>query len=1155
MSQSFVKALTVAVLAIVFLACSDRCIVAQTSGNGNIVGTITDPSGAAVPNATVVVTNTDTGVSRTLTSNGDGLYTANFLVPGHYEVLASASSFGKVDHKNLTLTVGQILTVDAALPNASVSSAVEVTAETPILDTQKTEVSQTFDPVLIDNLPVATRNWSAFVLNTPNVVPDGGTGLVAFHGISGLYNQNYVDGSNNNQMLFSEARGRSSGAPYIYSIDSIKEFQAETSNYSVEFGQAAGGQVNAITKNGTNHIHGDLFYYLRYPDLNALDPYSKFQALHNGGNAFLLTQPIHQQQQFGGSIGGPFLKDRLFYFFTYDGFRKVGRVLYTDNNTITTTPVPGTNYTNVTTTISPNQCPVVGTANYNDPTGHPATTGITAAQCLNAITFLQGVSTAAPGRFQKETLFFPRIDYHISSRNDAFIDLNDVDFDSSYGYSGGNTFSNSSPSTNGPTSYHERFVVGGLTTQIGKESINQIHAQWGRDLETAGANAPGPSIGMGVTTYGMPNALPRVAEPDEHRIQFTDVFSTTRGHHTFKFGGDLNFVHEIMINLFQGGGIYGYSGPSSVVNFQSWVQDIFAGQPGDTDPFAGYHYSSLVQTVDQVNTAAGTQGRDDFWMKMYDGFAEDQWKVSSKFTLTAGIRYDIQITPPTTHVNNLFPPISTIYTQTIKNTSRIQPRFGFSWSPMQGTVVRGGYGIFSALNQGSTYYADRVENGVVQLNYSYSGCAYYTPITPTNPKPTQNCLNVPAPGSALVFPNLPFLPTGPSVAGTLTPTGGNKPQVTPLAATPSYSFHGLDPNFVPPYTHEADLSVEQALPGKMSLQVGYVGTRGMRLPVFLDSNLVGQTPHGTKSYAVQDANNNVTRILTVPVYLPSDRRNTSLSAFNTGYSVANTWYNSLAATVRRPFNNGLEFILNYTWARATDTGQVQGAFGTFYGGDVPLDPNNVRGENGPSDIDVRNRFNLSFVYQPHILESKAWAKHLVDEWTFSGGETASAGQPISLSMTSTVFSGNTSPSSYGDLGNIYGGAMSSSSGGATTGRPPQIGRNSIVGPGLNNFDLRVSRNIPIHEQIYMQFSADAFNVLNHRIITAVNGSYSTFLAPGASTGAEKCQIITAPAGSSQQGCIVPFVASTPLAAFGAASATNNGLYTARQMEFKAKLFF
>jgi hypothetical protein len=1126
---------------------------AQTSAVGNITGTVTDPSGAAIANGTVVVTDTDTGVSRTVQTTGAGTYSANFLQPDHYEVVFSANGFGKVDRKNLVITVGQILTVDAQLSAGSTSTEVTVTAETPILDPEKTEVSQTFDPTLLANLPVATRNWSAFVLNTPNVVQDGGSGLVSFHGISGLYNQNYVDGSNNNQMLFSEARGRSSGAPYVYSIDSIREFQAETSNYSVEFGQAAGGQVNAITKSGTNAFHGDLFYYLRYPDLNALDPYNKYQALYNGGNSFLLTQPIHQQHQFGGSVGGPIIKDRLFFFFTYDGFRKVGRVLYTDTNTLSTTP-SGTY--GASTTITPAQCPVVGTAGYLGPNGLAATTGITAAQCLNGITFLQTVSTAAPGRFQKENLFFPRLDYHINSRNDAFIDLNFSDFDSSYGYSPANTFTNSSPSTNAPTSYHERFVVGGLTTQLGKGSVNQIHAQWGRDLETAGANASGPSVGMGVATYGMPNALPRVAEPDEHRIQFTDVFSTTKGRHSFKFGGDVNIVHEVMINLFQGGGIYGYSGSNSTQNFQSWVQDSFAGQTGDTDPYAGYHYTSYVQTVDKVNTAAGTQGKDDFWMQMYDGFAEDTWKITPTVTLTAGVRYDIQITPTPPLVNTLFSPISNLYTQTIKNTNRIQPRVGFSWQPHPGTVVRGGYGLFSALNQGSTYYADRVENGVVQLNYNYSGCGANNVISSSNTKPTTSCASVPVAGTALAFPNVPFQPTGPSVSGSLHPTGGTAITVASVNAAPAYSFHGLDPNFVPPYAHQADLSIEQALPGKMSLSVGYVGTRGMRLPVFIDANLVGQTPHGIKTYAVQDANNNVTKTLTVPVYLPSDRRNSSLATFNTGFSIANTWYNSLAATVRRPFANGLETILNYTWSHASDTGQVNGANGTFYGGDVPLDPNNVRSDNGLSDTDVRNRFTLTIVYQPHVLEGNKFVKHALDDWIFSGSDIASAGQPIFLGMSGTIFAGSTSATSYADDGGIYGGAISSGSGLPTTGRPPQIGRNSIVGPGFNDFDVRLSRNVPIYDKVYMQISADAFNLLNHRIITGVNSTYSTYLAPGATTGpTEKCQAIAAPSGSTQQGCIVPFYASNALSAFGSPTSTNNGLYTARQMQFSAKLFF
>jgi hypothetical protein len=1135
MRLSFAKQVRFALPLLTLLLTSALAGRAQTSGNGNIVGTVTDPSGAIVPNASVTVTNTDTGVARKLTTDSAGIYTASFLVPGHYEVVANAPSFGTVDRKNLLLTVGEQLTIDAKLPASTVSTAVEVTADTPILDTQKTEVSQTFDPVLLANLPIATRNWSAFVLNTPNVVQDGGTGLVSFHGISGLYNENYVDGSNNNEMLFSEARGRSSGAPYVYSIDSIKEFQAETSNYSVEMGQAAGGQVNAITKNGTNELHGDLFYYLRYPTLNALDPYSKYQALYNGGNAFLLTQPIHQQNQFGGSVGGPIMKDRLFYFFTYDGFRKVGRALYTDSNTFTLTPTTTTS----TNLISPTQCP----------------TTITATQCTNAITFLQGVSTAAPGRFQRENLFFPRVDYHISKRNDMFVDFNFVDFDSTYGYSTANTFSNSSPSTNAPTSYHERFLVGGLTTQIGRDSVNQIHAQWGRDLETAGANAAGPSIGIGsLDTFGMPNALPRIAEPDEKRIQFTDVFSTTHGHHTFKFGGDVNIVHEVMINLYQGGGIYSYSGSTALQNFQSYAQDAFAGQTGDTDPYQGYHYTSFVQTVDQVNTAAGTQGRDDFWMKMFDAFAEDTWKITPKLVLTAGIRYDIQITPAPPLINTLFPPLSNYYTQTIKNTNRIQPRVGFSYQPYTGTVVRGGYGIFSALNQGSTYYADRVENGVVQLNYNYNGCG------PTSGATTSSCTAVPAAGTKLAFPNLPFQPTGPALSASLHPVGGDSPSVVGLSATPAYSFHGLDPNFVPPYSQEADLSVEQQLPGKMSLQVGYVGTRGMRLPVFVDSNLIGQTPHGIRTYDVLNASNQIVKVLTVPVYLPSDRRNTSLATFNTGFSAANTWYNSLAGTLRRPFANGLELILNYTWAHATDTSAVNGANGTFYGGDAPLDPNNLRAENGPSDVDIRNRFTLTMVYQPHLWESNKIAKYGLDGFIFSGSEIASEGQPIYLAMSGTVYSGSTSSTSYGDDGNIYGGAISSGSGSPTTGRPPQIGRNSITGPGFNDFDFRLSRDIPIHENIRLQFSADAFNLLNHRIITAVNGTYSQYAAASTSatsacsTAAGTASAATVPGGSVLQGCISPY-SGTGLAAFGAASATNNGLYTARQMQFSAKLFF
>jgi Carboxypeptidase regulatory-like domain/TonB dependent receptor len=1119
------------------LSMSSLSALAQTSGAGTITGSVADASAAVIPGATITITNTDTGILHTYTTNSAGLYVAPFLQPGHYKVNAEAANFGRVEATNLILLVGQTLTINLTMTVQATATTVEVSSETPLLNIEQTEVSQVVDQQIISNLPVNGRNWSDFVLLTPNVVPDGGSGLVSFHGISGLYNQNYVDGANNNQMLFSEARGRASGAPYVYSLDSIKEFQAEAANYSAEFGQAAGGQVNAITKNGTNSIHGDLFYSLRYPSWNALDPYSKWAALYNHGNPFLLTQPIHQQQDFGGSVGGPIIKDKLFYFFTYDGFRRVGRVLYYQTNPVSLTPT-GTFYGNPNgntsttngTIITPNQCPTVD----NTPAGVLA---LTADQCTSAIQFLLTLGNSPPpARFAKENLYFPRIDYQLNEKNLIYANFNWADFDSTYGYSPNPVFANSSASTNAPTSYHERFLIAHWTSTLSSTAVNDFRFQWGRDLETAGANAPGPSIGIGAMTYGMPNALPRIAEPDEHRYQFTDVFSKVFSRHTVKFGGDVNLVHEVMINLFQGGGIYNYSG-SITQEFQNWARDAFAGQPGDIDPFAGSRYNTFVQTIDKQNpTESGRAGADDFWMQMYDGFAEDTWKVSPKLTLNLGVRYDVQLTPSPA-IPNTSSALAAKYNTTIKNVlDRVQPRIGFSWNPQLTTVVRGGYGIFTGLNQGSTYYAMRVENGEYQINYNYNGCnAACTAAAP------------------LIFPNVPFLPTGPSLAGALHPDGGAAPTVTGVNASASTSFHGLDPNFVPPLTHEFNLAVEQEMPGKVALSVGYVGSRALRLPVFLDANLVGQTPHGLRSFNITNPNG-TTSLVTVPYYLTTDRIDQTLTSINAGFSSANSWYNSMAVTARRPFQNGFELLMNYTWSKALDDDMVQGAFGTFYGGNPVLDPNNLKGEYGRSDVDMRNRFVGTVIWNPQFKSSSQWMKYTVNAFTFSGTATESTGFPIVAGMNSPASVIASTPKAAD--GNIFGGAMSSSSGAATTGRPPQIQRNSQPGPGVRNIDFRVTYAVPIHEKISMQFIGEAFNLLNHEIISGTNTTFSNQLSPTAATGA--CPAPAAgglPPGSQFAGCIQPFVTSTPSSAFGVKTSTNSLLYGPRQLQVSAKLFF
>ena len=369
--------------------------ISQTSALGGIAGEVRDSTGAVVSGATVVVTNTGTGSSRTLQTDSAGHYAASFLQPGTYEVVAGGGTFGKVDRKNIPVTVGDAVTVDATLPNATVSTEVVVSSDPPLLDTEKVAANQVVSEALINNLPVNGRRFDNFVLATPNVVPDGSTGLISFRGISGIYNSNLVDGANNNQAFFSEARGRSIGAPYVYPVDAIKEFSAENAGYSAEFGQAAGGIINAVTKSGTNKFHGDVYELYRTPGYNAIDSFTK-------------TKPVKVQHQFGVSVGGPVFRDKLFFHFTYDGYRKVTPITYVSGYTLT----PGQTLNDLTGLCDQRTSNFLtrGTAIY--PSVIP---GISATQCGAAVTYLKSQQGAFP-RNVNQNIYFPRLDYQLGSK-------------------------------------------------------------------------------------------------------------------------------------------------------------------------------------------------------------------------------------------------------------------------------------------------------------------------------------------------------------------------------------------------------------------------------------------------------------------------------------------------------------------------------------------------------------------------------------------------------------------------------------------------------------------------------------------------------------------------------------------------------------------
>src|SRR5882724_4630494 len=460
----------------------------QTSGSGTITGTLKDPSGAVVPGAAVTIRNTDTGIDRKTQTTEAGIYTATFLRPGHYEINVSKPGFSSVLRKDLTLQVGQTLTVDLSMGIQAAQELITVNGQAGVVDTEKTEVSQVVSTAAVENLPIAGRRWDAFVLLTPNVTTDGGTGLVSYRGISGLYNQNSVDGANNNQAFFSESKGRTiTGVPYVYSLDSIQEFQVSSANYSAELGQAAGGVVNAVTKSGGNVVHGDLFYYLRYPTLNALDPIQKA-----AGN---YTQPIHQQQQFGGSVGGPIIKDKLFYFLTYDGSRRINPISYTSTS--------------------------FGS-------GQTCLAAIPSALCASANAYILSNLGAFP-RFTNQDIGFGKIDYQINAKNHVSSSFDLLNFKAPNSYRTATTQTNDSVSSNGTAVTRERIFVANWDTTFTSNLTNSFRFQWSRDLEQIAANSTGPSVGItNFFGYGLPNALPRPAFPDEHRYQFADVMSLQR---------------------------------------------------------------------------------------------------------------------------------------------------------------------------------------------------------------------------------------------------------------------------------------------------------------------------------------------------------------------------------------------------------------------------------------------------------------------------------------------------------------------------------------------------------------------------------------------------------------------------------------------------
>jgi hypothetical protein len=1133
--------IVVATLSVAFACCLP--VAAQNSALGGIGGVVRDTTGAIVSGVTLTVTNSGTGASHTVTTDSEGYYSVQFLQPGTYEVTLGGGSFGKVDRKGIPVTVGAPVSVDVTLPVASVTTEITVSSEAPLVDTEKVEQSQVVDSALVSNIPVSSRRFESFVLLTPNTIPDGNTGLIAFRGINGVNNQNIVDGADNNDQFWGEARGRAIGAPYVFPIDAISEFESSATGYSAELGGAAGGIINAITKSGTNDMHGDAYEYYRTPGWNALDPLTKYQSRLPGANPFLAQQPTKVQNQYGISVGGPIIKDKLFYHFTFDGFDKVNPIVYLSTyNSATSSVATLANLCNGGTT--PVMATIGGTK-YTFPTTIP---GVSTTQCAAAVTTLQ----AQLGEFNRtldQLIFFPRIDYQLNSKTHIAGEFLWDDYQQPNAYTTANTVSNGGIGYNGAANYHERFIIVNAETAINARMANVVHFQWSRDLEATTSNEGGPYFSISsIAAIGEGNALPRPALPDEHMIQISDVFSWTKGHHDVKGGFDLRFVHDQIANLYNGNGAFYYSsGSSPEFNFANFVQDA-VGVDG------GRHYDEFQQTVDPITGI----GADDFWEKNVDGFVEDAWKIKPSLLLDFGVRYDVQLvpSPPRPNTTNA---LTTMYNTAINpNFKMFAPRVGFNWNPYPGTVVRGGGGVFYGDIYNTAFYNDRVENGVYQIQYTLNTPKSTAPYQPCAPLSTNECYQAfngtfatyapvndqpftPAPGPAMV---------NPVTGAPITATG------VPGAASTTISPHGLSPNFSNPYSESWDLTVEQQLPLRSTLTVGYVGNRGMRLPIYIDTNIDPATAEFNHTYQYTNPTTGAVSQNQQEVF--SDRLFNNLGLMDTGFSVINSNYHSMVTTIKHPFSNNVELLVNYTWAKAMDGGESVGNYGSYSGGDVALIPfaqghrQGLGAEYARSDIDVRNRGTITLTALSGFAIANRYEKYAIDGWRLSGTYTAQTGEPVdptisigSLSAYIPAQKGSTYALTDGGPSNAVQTLYS-----AATRVPTFVaGRNSFKGPGIHQLDISVTRDFPITERYHFEISAQAFNVVNHHEIFSVSSTYLSYTKPGSGT-CPAYSVITNP---NALGCLGPL--SSTATQFEAPLSTSGTIYGARQFQLAGRLIF
>ena len=1132
---------------------------------GSIVGTVKDQQGAVVNTATVKATNLDTGYSRSAPANGYGEYRIDYLPVGRYTVEAKALSFERFVQENLALDVDQTLTVEIKLVPGAQTQTITVTEAPPLVNTSDAVLGRTIEPVEIVGLPLVNRNVYSELSLTPGVMannmsptanPSGSPGFTTGLPTTDVQINGSIDGGNPEVAFYLDGGNnitgmRNYGNPSP-NPDALEEFRVETSAFSAQYGQFSSAVVTVITKSGTNKFHGGLFEFNRNTDFNAY-PWGS-----------IIKNPYHRNQ-FGGNFGGPIKQGRAFFFFSYAGLRQVagqaltGAVVPTANERLgdftadtfkvnmpgTKTQVDGTNSSPNCMTATLNCIPTAlldptatnfdnesNTIGSSIPLLKQGTLGATVPSSGGV--HWTGVYTAPTqeneylGKYDqvlgdKDHLtvgyFFIRsvsgpngggnIPWTInqSAANQTNANISEV-----------HTFS---PSTANQTWLTFTRAAGGRVNLPEFGPPTQTLASYGSDFLIQGPNAL-PSFSAGNFSATTTNAGPFTGS-DNYEIR--DVVSTIKGKHNLFLGGEFALDKTMFwADLLNFGSIsFATSAPTSTGNQMSdWVTGQISAFEQDT-PYIT-HLSTWHSAV----------------------FLQDNYRITPRFTANLGVRWDIDTPPvdahnrtasfnpgqqstinPTAPAGMTFPGDKGV-TRGIVSVPfyHVSPRVGFAWDPQGNgkTAIRAGAGIFYGTTAGNEWnqpgnaapFAIRETFGPQpSLSNIYGGVA-------------DNFLNT-SPGGG-IFP--------------YTYTPGN-PKFFPNAAIESIST-----GMKYPYIYQFNLAVQRQLPARVSLTAAYVGTMSHNVPTMIDANYA---PYSTAFGAPSTASKSIDARRQFDSGAPGAAGTVGQNIFLIPGQTAN--YNSLQISATRPLAHGLTLSGFYVWSHALQssnesadgqmTAQDFGYFGqpfTAKNNSLGAVGGGLKEEKGDMDANHDGNATISGLWNIDYFQgSNKFIKTALNGWSITSVLYMTSGGPFTVSTgstknddsaganrpdynTVTPVSPKLSPhrcrvcaDPNGELKAWFNNAAFTANGPAGSnpnapaggigpgGADGNVGRDSLIGPGLRDLDAGIFRDIRFERGMVFQFRAEFTNVLNWVSLANPSSGNITSGNQGTITGAAGTQ--------------------------------------------------